>query len=616
VYLNEKLGYLGYPFAGYTMVVFNRGFLLAALAVVQIVAFVVLLCPLVAAYMFGLFISSGIAVWRLIEHDYGSNDREHGNMKPALDVLYSLALLQNAIFCFKLLLGLAKGFIVNKVLKSRDFTDQCRDGILDYLQQTMIICEKDPSCSRGRNLITYAVDLMESKSPDDYLSGLRILDEFASYLAEIIERDWQEENSINFNSYLFMKQEHILMKHLIVPGYSSDILQKLLQTLGYRSIYDRETKKRAARIVASIAEDIRLEELPGGIRYISSLIDTLEEYHLLQPYQRDWVNESYEQDWMEVAFTNKYRAYEEDYKKEENDIDPQNTYKELMQQGFLILGKLATNVDNSRVMVDTPYLLSKIMAPVTSDLLHHIDHGAWSSIVEGSLKVMAQLTAATGQIGSKLRSEISSSKEGIRTMMRILECPSDECRRLQKHVIWILRHLYMDTSLSLETASRKKFTERLVKIMTDDKEATHAREVTEANQDMEIKRVEIANKGKEATRATAANTLVALSSKFETTATVIIKANDNAIDHITTMIFQKHKCRLTAAQILEYLCLHYTNNDEILSKLQKAMIEAVPKVIGATLCFILLNTNNNNNCLVPVFSVSSFGSPCTFFLYF
>jgi hypothetical protein len=135
VYLNEKLGYLGYPFAGYTMVVFNRGFLLAALAVVQIVAFVVLLCPLVAAYMFGLFISSGIAVWRLIEHDYGSNDREHGNMKPALDVLYSLALLQNAIFCFKLLLGLAKGFIANKVLKSRIL-------LISVVMESWITCSK------------------------------------------------------------------------------------------------------------------------------------------------------------------------------------------------------------------------------------------------------------------------------------------------------------------------------------------------------------------------------------------------------------------------------------------------------------------------------------------
>lgn len=84
-----------------------------------------------------------------------------------------------------------------------------------------------------------------------------------------------------------MDKEHILMKHLVMSPSSGDLLRKLLQTLGNRSIYGIEAKKHAARIVASIAEDIHLEEFPMGIRHISSLIDTFEEYHLLQPYQRD-----------------------------------------------------------------------------------------------------------------------------------------------------------------------------------------------------------------------------------------------------------------------------------------------------------------------------------------
>ena len=86
----------------------------------------------------------------------------------------------------------------------------------------------------------------------------------------------------------------------------------------------------------------------------------------------------------------------------------------------------------------------KIMAPVTSDLLHNIDHGAWSDIVEKSLKVMRQLGSAPGETGRKLQREISSNKEAINTMERILKC--DQCdAELQKQAMGILTQLSMDT---------------------------------------------------------------------------------------------------------------------------------------------------------------------------
>lgn len=137
-----------------------------------------------------------------------------------------------------------------------------------------------------------------------------------------------------------------------------------------------------------LAGDIRLEQFPRGIQCISSLIETFEEYRLLEPYL-------------------------------------ENAYKELLLQGLLIIRKLAADENNCRVMSSTKGLLRKIMAPVTSDLLHHIDHGAWSDIVEKSLKVMRQLGSCPGETGRKLRREISNNKEAISTMERILQC--DKC---------------------------------------------------------------------------------------------------------------------------------------------------------------------------------------------
>ncbi|KAM3405486.1 hypothetical protein ACQJBY_008149 [Aegilops geniculata] len=231
-----------------------------------------------------------------------------------------------------------------------------------------------------------------------------------------------------------------------------------------------------------------------------------------------------------------------------------------MVQGFRILRKLASNNDNCRIMFDTPCLLQKIMAPVTSELVHQIDHDEWSSIAEGSLKVIICLVAATGQTGTKLRSKISSSKEAISTMERILDC--EECdEKLQELVIRVLGDLYMDTSLILDNANRVKFIEMMGDIMTDD------------------------NKGKEDRRAAAASALIALCSKTETGAKSIIMANDNVVNNLTIMIVEKGKFQLSAAGILEYLCIDFTNDEENVKGLKKVMTDAVPKVLGEIVCW-------------------------------
>lgn len=508
----------------------KRQLLATVVEIAQVLVVCILLCPLAAIYMFGLLISA-------------------------------LALLQGVIFCYKAIFGFAKGSVVNTIIEEREFGDQTRIPISDYLNETMSGCENNPSFSRGRNLITYAVDLMRSKLPDDYLSGLRILDAFAKQLEKVV---WKSGGNIVqprrvLNRYM---DENILKKYLITSASPADILQKLLQTLSSRSIYNREMRVCAARILAHIALDIHLEEFPRGIHYISSLIDTFEEYCLLQPCQRDWLVETLEEDWFAAA--DLFLEPSDDHTNDDSDTDLLDAYKQLVVQGLRILRKLAANDKNCRVMLDTPCLLRKIMVPLTTDLLHHIDHGAWYSIVEGSLKVMSKLTAATGQTGKKLRNEISSSKEAISNMEIILEC--DKCdEKMQKQVIWILSNLHQDTSSVLGTASRKKFIAMLVDIMADD------------------------NKNKEDKRTKAGWALVALSSEIETNATIIMKENDRAVDNLATMIVEKGRCRLPTAKILEYLCIHYTDDDESLRKLKNAMTNAVPRVIGGTICFILLD---------------------------
>uniref|UniRef100_N1QZY9 Uncharacterized protein n=1 Tax=Aegilops tauschii TaxID=37682 RepID=N1QZY9_AEGTA len=568
VLLTEKLSYIGDAFTSIAYVECTRksdNIWRTVLSRVHTLVLAIFLCPLVAVYMGGLVVSTMLSVWHLIQQDYHADGVR--NLKKALLVLYSLVLLQGVTFCYKLMNSWAKGSIVNAVVHERGFDKDCRDGISDYIRETMIGCEKDPSSVKGRNLITYAVGLMESKSPDDYISGVRILDAFAKKLEAAVK---EVEGVDDPHQYT---RENILKKHLIMSAASPDIVQKLLQTLGRISIYDRETRGHAARVVASIAHDIHLGKYPKAIGYISSLLDTYEEYSILQPYRADWLYETYEQDFKQISLpVNQDDIVEQGdydvgfaktYKKlleVESDHDLLQAYKRLVEQGFRILRKLAANNDNCRVMFGTPYLLPKIMAPVTSDLLHHrnedgrmkhIDNAACYSIVQGSMKVIAQLTAATGQIGTKLRDEISCSMELITAMRTILECK--ECNEmLQKIAIWILTHLHQDENSSPGHEGTQEFITMLVDIMTHDK------------------------KYKEARRVVAAKALVALSSETGS-ARIIMESNNNLIHSLTRLIVEKRRCSQMAAEILENICIHCNGDVQSLKTLKEAMPIVVPK---------------------------------------
>lgn len=77
----------------------KRFFLAFAASAIQGVVLFVILCPVAILYVFGLSISAGASLWRLIKHDFGNDGG--ANMKPALQVLYSLAVAQGVLFGYK-----------------------------------------------------------------------------------------------------------------------------------------------------------------------------------------------------------------------------------------------------------------------------------------------------------------------------------------------------------------------------------------------------------------------------------------------------------------------------------------------------------------------------------
>ncbi|RLN01006.1 hypothetical protein C2845_PM06G30980 [Panicum miliaceum] len=358
----------------------------------QVLVLAVVLLPIVVLYLLGLYASTAISLWRLIQHDFGGDGG--ANKKPALVILYSLAMAQGVVFLYMTVHAWgAKIGIVKSVAHSYELQEDS-ELASDYLDATMKGCKKEPSFARGRNLITYAVDkLMEfDKSRDSYLCGVKIL-------SKVVRLD-----SMGFYG------QQVLAKELLTG--SPSLIRHLLETMGPRSPYDRDIREHAARVVAHVAGGIHLDSFPGGvIGCVSALLP--EEYEeggdhwLWEDLERQWLLEECERRrwWLERPGP-------------PVTIDGMvETSKVLVEQGLLILRKLAADEDNCRVMSNAPGLVRKIMAPLTSAKLHGDYHGKWSDIATESMKLVLSLMAAPGT--GEVRSQISSN---VKDITGILDC--------------------------------------------------------------------------------------------------------------------------------------------------------------------------------------------------
>jgi hypothetical protein len=464
------------------------------------------------------------------------------------------------IFCYRFFFAIRKKAFVKEVTR-KPYDKEELKVVSTYLRETRIGCEKDPSFARGRNLITHAVDLIGSKSPDDYLFGVKMLhlvirigekslkkervkDQKKSFIfAGDKKKSWQK-----FSTWEEIIGRHMLMRHLIVyAGPSSPILQKLLEMLDPQGGYHRETRNHAARIVAHLALDIHLEKFPWAIQYISMTIGmTFEEYCLI-PHNLDRLLHKYDQNWDRQANLRVSSPGN-------GASNLREAYEKLVLTGLCIIRKLATHEDNCRIMSHTQCLLPRIMAPLTSDIIHQFNGGAWSiSMVERSLKVMRLLVASTGETGAKLRREIWSNKEAIGTMERILSCDTCCSAKLQKLAMGILMQLYMDNH-----ENRAAFIKMLVDIF-------------------------VGNSKNRSIRKLAGEALAKLCIQDGSNTSIILQVNGDVLGSLTKILLQddaeNKTCRIRAAAVLEQMCVHHTQDRPCLSKLKEAMTDTMPKVI-------------------------------------
>lgn len=527
-------------------------------------------------FVFGLCISTGISLWCLVTRDYGSTDGD-GNLKSALDFLYLLGLVQGVLFLIMNIFSLRRRKLLVKQVTEHYKLQQANLIVPEYLETIVAGRMRDNSFTDGRNLVTYAVDLlMEPKSPERYIKGIKDVREML-------------EASLGTNREMMMKQ-------LLIDCVSfSHIVRKLLRVMNPRSRYSRETREHAVGIVMFLVESVHLEQFPGAIQSISSLLDISEEYLcLLKEYHQDCalgLAEAYDQeDWL-LEIKGRYDVHKKYELGQQEVPEPFKEFlcmhKKMFLQGLRILQCLADDEGNCRVISNTEGLMSRITAPLISSRLHQDYHEEWTSIAEKSLPLLCRFMATPGKSRAELRRQISSIGEVLtRTLQILLMC--DACfngKVLLSIAVEILLDLSMDTSFIMASG---EWSTRFIVVLLHIFLQKYSSDELESFGDMYCNIHWI--KKRNYIRNLAGEQLVRLSSQSVRSAMFILRAASESSpslgDLTNTLVAvgaKNNTYRMRAAEILEHLCSNYTNDDNYLKSLKEAVLQAVPKVLAEVL---------------------------------
>jgi hypothetical protein len=600
VFLKRNISHIGYSFTRLREAALSVALprkdqyrLCSIKGMVRLLVFTILLCPLFTLYMFGLFVSPWISLWRLcrtiiVRHGYMWSG-EKGNLKPALLVLYSLALLQGVLFYYWAISASVEKTLVQQVAEAYeiDEEDEARESVSDYLRMIREGCEKDLSFARGRNLITYAVDLMASNSPDNYLSAARILDTLIRQLKPTGDRQHRrirrmvasasssdDITGTRFNLTVVnlpgrvVKSQHSLIKNMIGSTLSSDAVKILVQMLDSKDEDGgkiSEMRLRAMRIVAHFASEIRLDKIMYGIRNICSLL------------------EHQGSDSSQGSDSEKYQVFL------------------VYSTGIHILSELAKDEENFKHMSNTDGITRKIVTVIVKcKELHDKEHEEWLSIARPGMQLINRLAASASSksINVQQLSEFLGHENGTTTLQNMLDC--QKCKAdtaVQRSLIKTLTQIIsMNTSqqnLSSENKERNKkasIETQIISAMNMSQQNNPPSENKDRNKKLRESffkslLLKFLDGSDRSFRKLAGESLAQLSLTSLNSCKLILNAQVGIVDALATVLLKDKKdkdkdkqYRKSAADILEHLCRHYRKDDDDFINLRVAMTRDIENV--------------------------------------
>ncbi|WVZ50974.1 hypothetical protein U9M48_002170 [Paspalum notatum var. saurae] len=398
-------------------------------------------------------------------HDYGSGNKDgsQANLKPGMDLFYFLCVAQGIIFVIMLPVEIGGTSLFVRTVSQK--VGLSREEVLEYCVSTKRKYLKDlaESSDVSWNLITYGAGLLDSEMPEDNASGARVL-------ATLIE------------------QGTSVRRQLIRSPRPR--IQKLLGTLAWTSPAEGEMRWLAAKIVEHVAHSLSLAQFPGALECVSSLLDT-------SGYNKDAVQDEAVSFVAQLRLDKKQRAKHKDpwrhtlpgmimhairkkfraSKKQVSINRVEGTNEDLILLGMRILENLALDEHNGKVICRTDALLSKIIAPVSSENFIQQDikiNTAWAKVTDGSLKLVIQLMRSPGDTGKDMCRRVSDNSRAVKNLEEVLDLQinSSDIIVLQIRAIEILEQLCLVDSTTTSwdrEKTRESLSTRLLQIFLTDK---------------------------------------------------------------------------------------------------------------------------------------------------
>ncbi|XP_030465809.1 uncharacterized protein LOC115684983 [Syzygium oleosum] len=379
-----------------------------------------------------------LSLMKLIEHNYGEVDEEETdkkNRKAALIIFYALAMAEALVVLTEKIYWEWK-VVICKLLER--VNEECDLGASGMISTRRFFYDSYSRCINGSifdglgmDMVTFAMDLLCSNSPDEQLIGARILHRFST-------KD-------RFSNDTLQK-----------IGTTLPVIERLVEILNWKDPQEEEIRLSAAEIVSKLAgkkqNSLRVTGIPGAVESISSLLQT----NRSPSSAADEIGEK------KIIFGH------EDY-----------GYWTFNNWGLLILKKLAHDHDNCGKIGNTRGLLPKIIDFTHADERMLKDSSFTTSQVlnvRRSLQLMKRLASTTGTTGKNLRREISEIVFTISNIRDILRC-GEKRPELQKLGIEILTSLAQEDDASERIGETGGVLKELLKIFFQQGEPQDQRDV-------------------------------------------------------------------------------------------------------------------------------------------
>ncbi|KAK6117281.1 hypothetical protein DH2020_048975 [Rehmannia glutinosa] len=320
-----------------------------------------------------------LSMIKLVKRDYGDvekGDSDKRNRKSALIIFYSLALAEALLFLLEKAYWEWK-VSVKKLLES--VNDECELGDSGLISIRRFFYDAYSKCVNGSifdglkmDMVTFAMELLDSNSPDEQLVGARILRKFSI--------------SPRFS-------EDTLQK----IGISLSVIERLVEMLNWKDHEEEEIRYSSAEILSKLAELVAVAGIPGAMESISSLL------HVSRSHNGacDEISEK------KIILDNEnYGSWSFNH------------------MGLQILKKLARDHDICGKIGNTRGLLPKIIDFTNAEerlLKHPTATPSQIVTVKRSLQVLKMLASTSGSAGKQLRKEISEIVFTISNIRDILK---------------------------------------------------------------------------------------------------------------------------------------------------------------------------------------------------